>query len=187
MADLIAPFTGYGSNINDSVKFAIRSPEKMKWEGGPKISEHNQLSGDGASFQKHGQSERRISFRVALDNEYDLEYLETLAGRTWETLRYQYGLTRRTGGLAKEHSGVLYLELEETFLSSITEELFFDDGTCEATLSFIRMHVAPMFPPADTLPAFFPEPVLLVTTAVGSGDLITDELREEGREGDGRG
>lgn len=138
MMDQIAPHTGYGNNINDSVKFTIRNPERLVWTGGPKISEHDQLSGNGFTLQNHGQQVRRISFRVALNNEYDLEILESKSGNSWETLRYQYGLTRRTGGLAREYGGVVYLELEETFLSLVSEEISFEDGTFEATLSFIR-------------------------------------------------
>lgn len=158
-----APHTGYGNDYNTSVKFTIQQNRDFgfpSWTGGtPKLSEHDHVNGDNFSLQYHGHAPRRWEIRVDLESETDLDRLAAQAGQTFADLRYVVGLTRTLDGTVEEISGIHYLTLHDVFLASVTDEIVYEDGGCEATLAFIKMYVAPAPTVWPDLPAEAPRPI----------------------------
>jgi hypothetical protein len=156
-----APHTGFGVDYNSSVKFTIDHPDGLgfpSWAGGSKNTEHDHANGDGISIQYHGKKPWSINFMASFDNEYDLERVEEMIG-TQATLRYRQGLTRRVGGIEEEIAGVMYLTLSDTYLRWVSESVLYEDGTCEALLSFVRAYVEPEPREAIIFPETPPIPV----------------------------
>lgn len=139
MADLLAPFTGFGDDTNTSVKFGILAPDGRvpNWSGGPRLRQHAIANSDRTVTQQTGRDPWRVTFRVEFATIAELELMDDLQG-TRATLRYQHGFTKRTGGTVTNLAGINYLVLPDTLLERVDNELYEVDGHCEADLTFSR-------------------------------------------------
>ena len=139
MAETRAPFTGFGDDTNTSVKFAILAPDGRmpNWQGEARVNKFPIPHSARTVSQYGGRGEWSLTFRAYFDTIGELELLDELQG-TRHTLRYLSGVTKRAGGTVVTLQGIQYLELSDTMLDAVTDEMYEVDGTCEATLTFSR-------------------------------------------------
>lgn len=141
MADVLAPFTGFGDDTNTSVKFGILAERGTgtvpNWNGGPRLRQWAIANSDRTITQQTGRDPWRVTFRVEFESIAEMELMDNLQG-TRATLRYQHGMTKTAGGTVATLAGVTYLILPDTLLERLEDETYEVDGHCEAAVTFSR-------------------------------------------------
>lgn len=137
-----APLTGFGDDYRTSAKFTLMQPEDTwpEWVSEPILSNHPVSGSHTVNTQQHGRRPWSLSVTLRFATITELDRFDALVGRR-ATLRYLYGISKRAGGTRWAHDGYNYLILPETLLSSIDNERLFNDGHCEARVTFERLFV----------------------------------------------
>lgn len=147
MASSWAPYTGFGDEISQSVKFTIlQSGDSVaQWESPALISEHQMANSSRTVTQMHGRGPRKASFLLEFETRADYERLDALLG-TRATLRYIDGITNRTDGVLETIVNVRYLALPETMLVALGSPTYLVGDTYRATAIFQRQFAASVTP-----------------------------------------
>jgi hypothetical protein len=136
----LSPFTGFGDDINASIKFGILAPSGRmpNWTGGgATINRFRILHSNDVIKQYGGRDERVLVARLRFAAWDALEALDLVVGRE-ATLRLPWGVTARAGGTQQVIADVAYLTLPGTELGELTEQKRYRDGTAIATATFRR-------------------------------------------------
>jgi len=156
-AHILSPFTGFGDDVNWSVKFGIlrdrASGIMPDWESKSRLSLLDMATGNQQVTQRRGRDPWTVTLRLWFAERDEMERLDAMVGRR-ATLRYRYGMSSDAGGTKQTIEQRDYLVLPETLLLSLTDKTIEPGGRCEAVATFSRIYVDP----APFTPPVWPEP-----------------------------
>lgn len=137
------PFTGFGDDINTSIKFMliryVNSDSEHGWTGGDaKLPTFEPLHSNDVVTQYHGRSPMTFTSRLWFRDIRDLQAMLDVRGRQ-STLRYAWGITTNAGGVKETlPDGRSYLTLPGTILLGMSEIKTPRGQQPEATATFRR-------------------------------------------------
>ncbi len=135
-----APHTGFGYELNTSVKFRLLrvSGAVPNWTGAPRIHQFTIPNSDRVITQRSGRTPYQATFRLWFDDSAHLSALDAMAGYR-ASLWYVWGITVQMGGVLDSIAGVDYLRLDDVLLVNVDTDDVNPNGTAEATVTFQKV------------------------------------------------
>ena len=136
-----APFTGFGDDINTSVKFTINQPGDRlpQWVSPAILSAHRIANSNRTVRQRHGRGAWTWVAELSFGSAEEFDKLDAMVGYS-ATLRYIEGITNRAGGHHETIVSTRYLTLPDTTLLSLSGEADEVNGEYVARAMFERQY-----------------------------------------------